>query len=299
MRLLAIGMCVCAAVCIESAATLSALPTKAFTLASYNPPTDGEADATQAFTKLFGDVRTAGGGRVTIPPGTYLLAGKEPITLVGNTHVTADGAVFLLPGTLGDKARVVLFAGEDVCDFSWRGGEFRGRCFDPAAESNTWEPNTNTRAILITTSPEGKTRGLLFRDIKSAGMAGAVVTVLGVSTAGSESEVANYATDVTVENCILLDSGKFMWDYGYLWQITVWPEEHTEREPHAGRQILHDLAGPVWASRRRQGRPGAVRQPGRAAAGGQDRRAEGLARLLWGHASEECRPGQAVLHRRE
>jgi len=230
MSRLAIGMCVCAAVCIESAATLSAPPTKAFTLASYNPPTDGEADATQAFTKLFGDVSTAGGGRVTIPPGTYLLAGKEPITLAGNTHVTADGAVFLLPETLGDKARVVLFAGEDVCDFSWRGGEFRGRCFDPAAESNAWEPNANTRAILITTSPEGKTRGLLFRDIKSAGMAGAVVTVLGVSTAGSESEVANYATDVTVENCTLLDSGKFMWDYGYLWQITVWPEEHTERE---------------------------------------------------------------------
>lgn len=230
MRRLAIGMCVCAAVCIESAATLSAPPTKAFTLASYNPPTDGEADATQAFTKLFGDVRTAGGGRVTIPPGTYLLAGEEPITLAGNTHVTADGAVFLLPETLGDKARVVLFAGEDVCDFSWRGGEFRGRCFDPAAKSNAWEPNANTRGILITTSPEGKTRGLLFRDIKSAGVAGAVVTVLGVSTAGSESEVANYATDVTVENCTLLDSGKFMWDYGYLWQITVWPEEHTERE---------------------------------------------------------------------
>jgi hypothetical protein len=61
-------------------------------------------------------------------------------------------------------------------------------------------------------------------------MAGAVVTVLGASKPGSESEVVNYATDVTVENCTLINSGKFMWDYGYLWQITVWPEEYTDRE---------------------------------------------------------------------
>jgi hypothetical protein len=209
---------------------VSAQPTGTFTLASYNPPADGTSDATGAFAKLFTEVATAGGGHVTIPPGVYTLAGKEPITLASNTHVTADGAVFLLLETLGDKARVVLFAGEDVSDFSWRGGEFRGRCFDPAAESNTWEPNANTRAILITTSPGGKTRGLQFRDIKSTGMAGAVVTVLGFAKPGSESEVANYAADVSVENCTLLDSGKFMWDYGYLWQITVWPEEHTERE---------------------------------------------------------------------
>ncbi len=185
---------------------------------------------TAAFAKLFSDVKVAGGGQVTIPPGTYALAGNEPIKLVSNSHITANGAVFLLPEKLGDQARVVLFAGEDVCDFSWCGGEFRGRCFDPNAESNTWEPNANTRAILLTTSAKGKSKGLLFRDIKSDGVAGAVVTVLGVSEPGSESEVANYATDVTLENCTLLNSGKFMWDYGYLWQIAVWPEEYTDSE---------------------------------------------------------------------
>ncbi len=201
-----------------------------FTLAAYHPPADGKADATAAFAKLFSDVEVAGGGQVTIPPGTYALAGKEPLKLVSNSHITAHGAVFLLPERLGDKARVVLFAGEDVCDFSWCGGEFRGQCFDPHAESNTWEPNANTRAILLTTSAKGTSNRLLFRDIKSAGVAGAVVTVLGVSQPGSEREVANYATDVTLENCTLLNSGKFMWDYGYLWQIVVWPEEYTDSQ---------------------------------------------------------------------
>jgi len=228
VRALVVGVFV--AVWVAPAPTASAQPTKTFTLASYNPSSDGKADATAAVAKLFADVGTAGGGRVTIPPGRYALAGKAPIKLSSNTHVSADGAVFVLPETLGDQARVVLFAGEDISDFSWHGGEFRGRCFDPAAESNSWEPNVNTRAILVTTSPAGKTSGLLFRNIKSEGIAGAVVTVLGSSKPSSESEVANYATDVTVENCTLLNSGKFMWDYGYLWQITVWPEEYSERE---------------------------------------------------------------------
>lgn len=104
---------------------------------------------------------------MTIPPGTYALAGNEPIKLVSNSHVTATGAVFLLPESLGDQARLVLFAGEEVCSFSWCGGEFRGRCFDPNAERNAWEPNANTRAILLTTSTSGKSQNLLFRGIES------------------------------------------------------------------------------------------------------------------------------------
>ncbi|MFO0881087.1 MAG: right-handed parallel beta-helix repeat-containing protein [Gemmataceae bacterium] len=219
-----------AAILTVLASVSSTQPIKRFTLASYRPPEDGKTDASDAFARLFAEVRSSGGGRITIPPGTYAIAGKEPFPLVSNTHVTAEGAVFVLPESLGDKARIVLFAGEDVSDFSWTGGEFRGRCFDPASEKNTWEPSANTRAIVLTTSSRGRTGNVRFRDIRSEGMAGAVVTVLGASVPGSESEVSNYASDVTVENCTLLHSGKFMWDYGYLWQITVWPEEHSAHE---------------------------------------------------------------------
>lgn len=205
-------------------------PPKTFTLADHSPPTDGTTDATEAFQRLFAEVAKAGGGNVVIPRGTYHLPGKSPVKLTGGTHVTATGAKFTLPAVLGDQARVVVFQGENIRDFSWTGGEFLGKCFDPAAATNTWEPNANTRMFVITTTADGDTSDILFRDVKSDGIAGAVISVFGFTKPGSESEVIRHAKRVTVENCTLLNSGKFMWDYGYLWQITGWPEDYSPAE---------------------------------------------------------------------
>ena len=187
------------------------------------------------------------GGLVTIPPGDYALDGAAPIPLASGQTVSAYGARFHLPERLGDKARLVLFAGENVCDFRWLGGHFAGQVFDPARTNNTWEPNVNTRAILLTTTPGGRTENLLFRDVSSDGVAGAVITVLGAEKKGSEREVETYARNVTLDACTLLRSGKFMWDYGYLWQVTVWPEDYTEAERAlAARYFRQDLIrGPV------------------------------------------------------
>lgn len=187
------------------------------------------------------------GGVVTIPPGDYQLDGQTPITLPSHTTVSAHGARFHLPKTLGDKARVVLFAGENVSDFRWFGGHFSGHVFDNTKAENTWEPNANTRAILITTTPSGRTENLTFRDITADGLAGAAITVLGVERKGSVSEVETLARNVTVENCTLEHSGKFMWDYGYLWQITVWPEDYSDAErAMAAKYFRNDLVrGPV------------------------------------------------------
>jgi hypothetical protein len=187
------------------------------------------------------------GGTVTIPPGDYHLDGKTPLKLSSGMTVFAYGARFHLPKNLGDKARVVLFAGENVSDFRWFGGHFTGHVFDPAKAENSWDPNVNTRAILITTTPGGRTENLTFRDITSDGLAGAAITVLGAEKKGSEREVGTFARNVTVENCTLERSGKFMWDYGYLWQITVWPEDYNESErAMAAKYFRHDLVrGPV------------------------------------------------------
>ena len=88
----------------------------------------------------------------------------------------------------------------------------------------------------------GGTANLTFRDIASFRIAGAVVTVEGVPQAGSESEVATYAENVTLEACTFLESGKFMWDYGMLWQIMVWPEEYSPAEQAmAKRYFRNDL----------------------------------------------------------
>jgi hypothetical protein len=52
--------------------------------------------------------------------------------LRSNMTVMAHGARFILPETLPDQARVVLFAGENIAHFAWHGGEFVGHVFDPA-----------------------------------------------------------------------------------------------------------------------------------------------------------------------
>ena len=69
-------------------------------------------------------------GSVTIPPGAYELDGTPPLTIASHPTVFAYGARFHFPRMLGDKVRVVLFAGTNVTDFRWLGGHFTGHVFD-------------------------------------------------------------------------------------------------------------------------------------------------------------------------
>ncbi len=191
----------------------------------------------------------ARGGVVTIPAGDYHLDGTEPIPLGPNMTVIAHGARFLLPETLPENARVVLFAGENIAHFAWHGGEFVGQVFDPDRQVNTWQPNASTKGIVITTTTANGTHDVLFRDVKSNGMAGAVIGVHGKHGKSSESEVEHYAERVAVESCMLLRSGKFMWDYGYLWQIMTFPEAYEPWEvERAGRYFRTDLMREVTMS---------------------------------------------------
>ncbi len=177
------------------------------------------------------------GGVVTIPAGDYHLDGTKPLPLSSNMTVMAHGARFILPEALPDKARVVLFAGENVARLAWHGGEFVGHVFDPAQKENTWEPNANTKGIEITTTKPGGTHDILFRDVRADGVAGAVIGVHGLA-GKNESAVEAYAERVAVESCTLLRSGKFMWDYGYLWQIMTWPESYEPWEVERARRYF-------------------------------------------------------------
>ncbi|GEP41417.1 NosD domain-containing protein [Brevifollis gellanilyticus] len=179
----------------------------------------------------------AKGGTVTIPAGDYHLEGVKPLPLASNMTVFAHGARFILPETLPDKARLVLFAGENITHFTWQGGEFIGHVFDPAKKDNVWEPNANTKGIEITTTKEGGTHDIFFRDVRSNGMAGAVVGVHGLY-GKKENEVTSYAERVAVESCTLLRSGKFMWDYGYLWQIMTFPEAYEPWEVERAKKYF-------------------------------------------------------------
>jgi hypothetical protein len=178
------------------------------------------------------------GGVVVIPPGDYRLTGEQSIPLRSGTKVIADGARFLLPESLAAMPHRVFFTGENVSDFSWHGGEFVGYVFDPQQEVNRWEPHANTRVIELTTTREGGTKDVLFRDVKARDIAGAVIGVHGKYEKKSASAVEHFAEHVVLENCTLLRSGKFMWDYGYLWQIMTYPEVYQPWEVERARQYF-------------------------------------------------------------
>lgn len=218
-----------------------------FRLCDYSPAADGVIDDTDAFLRCFGEASGMNASTIIIGPGPYRLMGKESIPLSSHQRVIADGAEFLLPEELGDQARITLFAGEDLCDFHWRGGRFVGHCFDHRNQPNTWDPNVNTRGILITTSEGGTTERVVFDSLEGDGLAGAVITVSGASASPADRSSRTYATGVTVRNCHFERCGKFMWDYGLLWQILVWPEEYDEASvAMAKRYFFSDLIqGPM------------------------------------------------------
>ena len=182
------------------------------------------------------------GDTLVIPPGEYDVDGAVPIPLKSDLTVIAYGANFRLPERMGDKARAVVFQGENIRNLTWKGGHFVGHVFDQSRADNTWEPNVNTRGILITTSVGGRTENLRFDGIESDDLAGAAITVLGAELKANERGVLTYAKGVHVTDCRLERTGKYMWDYGYLWQITVWPEEYGPTEhAHARKYFRNDL----------------------------------------------------------
>ena len=73
---------------------------------------------------------------VKIPPGDYHFDGEMSIKLPSRTTVSTYGARFHLPGTLGDNARFVLFAGENLRDFRWISGHFTGYVLDNTKRDN-------------------------------------------------------------------------------------------------------------------------------------------------------------------
>jgi hypothetical protein len=46
------------------------------------------------------------------------VTGEKPVPLSSHTYVSARGARFHLPEKMGDKARAVIFAGENIADFT-------------------------------------------------------------------------------------------------------------------------------------------------------------------------------------
>lgn len=197
-------------------------------LSEFQPKADGKTDDSESFIRCFAAAMLHPEASIVIEPKIYYLSGERTISIGSRLTVDATGATFLLPSSLPDRARIVVFGGKNITDFSWTGGEFVGNGFDPTRRDNLWEPNVSVRIFAITTSVGGSTQRIHFKRVRSKRVSGAIVTVAGMLAAGSASDVTVYASDILLEGCIFEKSGQFMWDYGYLWQAVMWPQLATD-----------------------------------------------------------------------
>ena len=170
--------------------------------------------------------------KIVIAPGEYTLAPFEPIELFSDLTVEAEGAKFLWPQQWTGAVHRDMFKGVDICNFSWKGGFFAGHVFDVPPAVPTWAPECCARCIVIETSADGRTENLHFENIAGLDCSGSVVSVYGYL----HSNAQNRANNITVRNCRFQRCGKFMWDYGYLWEKLVFSEYFTPEEAALGER---------------------------------------------------------------
>lgn len=207
-----------------------------------------ENNCVAALKKLFSEAAKYSNSMVIIESGEYLFDDIEPVKLCSNITVKADGAKFLFPENLGKQTRRIMFEGTDIENLTWQGGHFQGYVYDPENTENLWEPYAYSGCINIVTTEAGKTKNISIKNVTAQNVAGAVVHILGTENC--------YAENIDVKDCQFLKSGKFMWDYGYLWQRAVFADEYDEKtvenafkylpEKHIS-SALYLKDGKIWA----------------------------------------------------
>jgi len=188
-------------------------------LSSFGAVGDGVANDAAALRACFAKASGCAPVIVTIEPGTYLVDSAESIPLCSHLFVRAEGATFVFPQDLEDAPCRRMFYGEDLTDVSWQGGHFVGYVYNPERDDNPWEPSAYTGCIQIHTSDTGHVKNIRVRDVTAENVAGAVVHVRGRRDL--------FAECVDIRDCHFENCGKFMWDYGYLWQHAVFAHEYT------------------------------------------------------------------------
>ena len=194
-------------------------------LSRYSPTANGESNDFEALHRCFS--AACEGDTVVVEPGTYLVDSARSIPLCSHLRVVADGAVFRFPRSLGDCEHRMMFLGEDISHLNWQGGCFEGYVYNPLSAINAWEPSACTKGICVLGSEKGGVSDIRISGVTSNGVAGSAITVYGWTDEQSRRVPAK---NIDVVNCNLTNTGKFMWDYGYLWQRIVFPEYHTAEE---------------------------------------------------------------------
>ena len=187
-------------------------------LSAFGAVGDGVTNDAEALRACFTAAAGQGHTIITIEPGTYLVDTTDSIPLCSHITVRAQGATFLFPRDLGEATSRRMFYGTDLTHVTWQGGHFTGYVYNPDRAENPWPPATYTGCIQIHTSSEGAVSHIRVRDVTADNVAGAVIHVRG--------RKEKYAEYVDIRDCQFLKCGKFMWDYGYLWQHAVFAHEY-------------------------------------------------------------------------
>ncbi len=187
-------------------------------LSAFGAVGDGVHNDAEALRACFAAAADCPHTLLTIEPGDYLVDTVDPIPLCSGLTVHAQGAVFHFPRDLGENTSRRMFYGENIHNFTWQGGHFIGHVYDPDRADNPWPPVTYTGCLHIHTTGEGTTARILVRDVTGEDVAGSVIHVRGRQD--------SYASQVDIRDCRFVRCGKFMWDYGYLWQHAVFAHEY-------------------------------------------------------------------------
>lgn len=175
-------------------------------------------DVTESLAQFFASLRA--GDEAVLSAGIYEIC--RPISLPSGVTVTAEGAIFRHPqgATSG-----VLFEAEELWDFLWRGGCFEGDVFDPARRENPLPPSAHTVGMHI-----GGGGRLSFEDVSSRRLAGSAIFLDGKEDAPFR--------DLSFRRLSLLDTGRFMWDYGFLWERMTFPHLFPEAQVAAAWRYM-------------------------------------------------------------
>ncbi len=205
-----------------------------FRLSSFGCPVCGE-DATEIFLACFRAAASCPHPTVIIDSGEYTLSGNTPIPLSSGMTVLAEGAVFRYPRAPLADGEHMLFYGEDVCDLTFRGGRFRGHVYDPLRDDNVWQPHTSAGGIFIRRTPSGEVKNIFISHITAEGLSAPAVYVGGCRAPSGEPL---YAEQIDLRDCNLILCGRFMWDYGYLWQRITFAEQYSAEEVAAAYRFM-------------------------------------------------------------
>lgn len=190
-------------------------------------------DIESAFRECFAAAQEAGTPvKIVIAPGEYTFAPQTPIGLFSGLTVEAEGARFIWQQHWTGPVHRIMFYGENICNFTWDGGRFEGYVYDVPPAVSTWAPECCARCIVIETTPGGKTENLCFRNIEGENCSGSVVSVYGAMWHPEKTRARN----IEVCSCRFKRCGKFMWDYGYLWEKLVFADLFTPAEVALGER---------------------------------------------------------------